>query len=103
MGFGTMIFATVMVNTSDDQKFSDTLANYGKTEDQDKSMAVANAALIFSMIMMAIMCIICVGYVIVASMLIHGARTSKPGLLMPWIILPIVSLFYDIIRIVGFL
>jgi len=106
MGFGTMIFATIMVNTSDDQKFSDTLANYGKTEDQgqaDKSMAVANAALIFSMIMMAIMCIICVGYVIVASMLIHGARTSKPGLLMPWIILTIVSLFYDVIRIIGFL
>jgi len=104
MGFGTMIFATVMVNTSDDQKFSDTLANYGKTEGQsDKSMAVANAALIFSMIMMAIMCIICVGYVIVASMLIHGARTSKPGLLMPWIILTIVSLFYDVIRIIGFL
>merc|ERR1711890_98236 len=60
-GLATMIFATVVVNTTDQQKMNEALSNFNnnfKTE--------ANVALIFSIVMMAILCIICVGYVIVA-------------------------------------
>jgi len=115
-GLATMIFATVVVNTTDQQKMNEALSNFNNnfntegdlgqgldTATSEEAKTAANVALIFSIVMMAILCIICVGYVIVASMLIHGARTSKPGLLMPWIILTIVSLIYDLIRIVGYL
>ena len=68
--------------------------------------------------MMAILLIICIGYVVVASLLIHGARKvglrsicaklflyicfqEKPGLLMPWIILTVISLIFDVIQIIG--
>merc|ERR1712080_127976 len=98
-GLATMIFATVVVNTTDQQKMNEALSNFNNnfntegdlgqgldTATSEEAKTAANVALIFSIVMMAILCIICVGYVIVASMLIHGARTSKPGLLMPWFI-----------------
>ena len=68
---------------------------------------------------MAILLIICIGYLVVASLLIHGARKvgfrklrkeehffiaffqGKPGLLMPWIILTVISLIFDVIQIIG--
>jgi len=50
---------------------------------------------------MAILLIICIGYVVVASMLIHGARKEKPGLLMPWIVLTIISLILNLVQLIG--
>jgi len=62
----------------------------------------ANVALGFAIAMSAIMLILCLGLVIVTSMLIHGARKGRPGLLMPWIVLTIISFIYYIVRIIGF-
>ena len=70
--------------------------------------------------MMAILLIICIGYVVVASLLIHGARKvglrsicaklflytcfqEKPGLFMPWIILTVISFIFDWIEIIGYM
>merc|ERR1719495_822039 len=93
----------------------DTLKSVGDDEGQqigrdlDKSLndfhaakAGANAALGVAIAMSAILCLLCLGFVIVASMLIHGARKGRPGLLMPWIVLTIISFIYYIVRIIGF-
>merc|ERR1719305_2240894 len=57
--------------------------------------------LAFTTAIMAILLIICIGYLVVASLLIHGARKGKPGLLMPWIIVTVISLIFDVIQIIG--
>jgi len=69
--------------------------------DLNAAKAGATAALGFAIAMSAIMCILCLGMVIVASMLIHGARKGRPGLLMPWLVLTIISFIYYIVRIIG--
>ena len=71
--------------------------------------------------MLAILLIICIGYVVVASMLIHGARKvtvkiapmtnvfiyfnfslqAKPGLMMPWLVLTIISLLLNLVQVIG--
>ena len=68
---------------------------------------------------MAIFLILCIGYVVVASLLIHGARKvglrsicanfsyicfqGRPDLLMPWIILTVISFIFDWILIIGYM
>merc|ERR1712055_177507 len=49
----------------------------------------------------AITLIICIGYVVIASLLIHGARKEKASLLMPWMILTIFALIWDAVQIIG--
>jgi len=44
---------------------------------------------------MTIFLVICIGYVVVASLLIHGARKGRPDLLMPWIILTVITLILN--------
>jgi len=63
--------------------------------------AVVDAALAWSIAVMAITLIICVLYVVIASLLIHGARKEKPGLLMPWLMLTVFSLVWNIIQLIG--
>merc|ERR1712107_149747 len=45
----------------------------------------------------------CLGYAVVASILIHGARKGRPDLLMPWIILTVISFIFDWILIIGYM
>ena len=64
---------------------------------------------------MAIFLIICIGYVVVASLLIHGARKvglrgicanffqGRPDLWLPWIILTVISFIFDWIEIIGYM
>jgi len=85
---------------SDGQNLGQDLQN--AANDLQNAQTGTNVALGFGIAMTAVLCLICLGYVIVASMLIHGARKSKPGLLMPWIILTVISLIYDIVRIIGY-
>jgi len=79
----------------------------GLTQEQRDAFAslgggdTTTAVLAFTTAMMAILLIICIGYVVVASLLIHGARKEKPGLFMPWIILTVISLIFDVIQIIG--
>jgi len=49
----------------------------------------------------AITLIICIGYLVIASLLIHGARKGNPSLLMPWIIFTIFSLVWNAVQIIG--
>ena len=68
--------------------------------------------------MMVVLLVICILYVIVASLLIHGARKvlknptslqqsdennhpqGKAGLLIPWIVLTVITFIYDCIKII---
>merc|ERR1719342_1047445 len=61
----------------------------------------AEEVAIFFFVMGASLLLVCIGYVVVASLLIHGARKEKPGLMMPWIILTVISLIFDVIQIIG--
>merc|ERR1712080_211757 len=74
-----------------------------ETEDRREEGEVDNGAMISAIAMMVIICIMCLGYVAVASLLTHGARKSKPGYLMPWIILTVIAFVFDIIEIIGYL
>merc|ERR1712055_741851 len=67
-----------------------------------ESRAAVNTAATFGIVVTSIMLIIYILYVVVASMLIHGARKEKPGLMMPWIVLTIVYLIWDIVQIIGY-
>jgi hypothetical protein len=87
--------------TIEDSGLSQTL-----TQEQGDALAglggdTTTTFLAFTTALMAILLIICIGYLVVASLLIHGARKGKPGLLMPWIILTIISLIFDLIQILG--
>merc|ERR1712142_23700 len=48
-------------------------------------------------VIVVVFLLISVLYIGIASALIHGARTGRPGLLMPWIVLTGVTLFLDVI------
>merc|ERR1711872_192485 len=54
---------------------------------------------IVGIIVLVVLLLIAVLYLGIASALIHGARTGRPGLLMPWIVLTAVTLFLDVINI----
>merc|ERR1712096_503907 len=45
--------------------------------------------------------IICVFYIIIASLLIHGARTGRPSLLTPWIVLTAISMVLQVFNVVA--
>merc|ERR1712179_841552 len=97
---GTTIFATVAVNTVDwSSAFANVTSNSGNTypgvgdrfdsgsDGGGSAKTGVNMAMGFAIAMSAILCIICLGYLIVASMLIHGTRKettagragSRPG------------------------
>jgi len=50
--------------------------------------------------MMIVLLIICILYVVIASLLIHGARKGKPGLLIPWIVLTVITYIYDCVQLI---
>eukprot|EP00092_Neocalanus_flemingeri_P025004 GFUD01027116.1.p1 GENE.GFUD01027116.1~~GFUD01027116.1.p1 ORF type:complete len:177 (+),score=20.52 GFUD01027116.1:77-607(+) len=45
--------------------------------------------------------IVCVFYIVIASLLIHGARTGRPGFLTPWLVLTAVSMALQLVNVVG--
>merc|ERR1712130_1088908 len=59
-----------------------------------------NAILVVALGFMVVLLIICILYVIVASLLIHGARKGKPGLLIPWVVLTAITFIYDCAKII---
>jgi uncharacterized membrane protein YhaH (DUF805 family) len=71
----------------------------GSNEDGIDADAI-NTILIFAIGMMVVLLVICILYVIVASLLIHGARKGKAGLLIPWIVLTVITFIYDCIKII---
>merc|ERR1712045_957097 len=79
------------------QEQKDAMAGLGLSGD---AQSVTTTVLAWATAMMAILLIICIGYVVVASMLIHGARKEKPGLLMPWIVLTIISLILNLVQLI---
>jgi len=96
------------------RNFGNTLNNLGDEEGKqigkdlddafnkfDSAKTGANVTLGFAIAMSVIMLILCLGLVIVTSMLIHGARKGRPGLLMPWIVLTIISFIFYVVRIIG--
>jgi len=96
--FGQFNFTSQDASLSQEQK--EAISNLGLglsgNAQQDTTTVLA-----WTTAMMAILLIICIGYVVVASMLIHGARKEKPGLLMPWIVLTIISLVLNLVQIIG--
>jgi len=65
------------------------------------AQVVVGAAMAWFIAVLAITLIICILYVVIASLLIHGARKEKPGLLMPWLCLTVFSLVWNIIQLIG--
>jgi len=59
-----------------------------------------NNVLGFAVVMMVVLLVICILYVIVASLLIHGARKGKPGLLVPWMVLTVITLIYAMVQLI---
>jgi amino acid transporter len=59
--------------------------------------------LVIAFAFLAVYLIVCLGYVVVASLLIHGARTAKPGLMMPWIILTAIGFVLDLISMIRYI
>merc|ERR1712226_547624 len=53
----------------------------------------------FTMIFIVLAIVICVFMIVVASILIHGARMERPDFLMPWIVVEIFALFFVLIQI----
>eukprot|EP00090_Calanus_glacialis_P033709 TRINITY_DN5607_c0_g1_i3.p1 TRINITY_DN5607_c0_g1~~TRINITY_DN5607_c0_g1_i3.p1 ORF type:complete len:170 (-),score=45.10 TRINITY_DN5607_c0_g1_i3:110-619(-) len=50
---------------------------------------------------LSIVLIICVFYIIISSLLIHGARTGRPGFLTPWLVLTIISMGFQVLNVIG--
>jgi len=84
-----------LASFSQDQK--NTLTNLGLSGD---AQTITTTVLAWTTAMMAILLILCIGYVVVASMLIHGARKAKPGLMMPYLVLTIISLLLNLVQII---
>jgi len=77
----------------------DQIANtFGNGGGSDKE--AINGALGGAFVLMIALLVICVLYVVVASLLIHGARKGKPGLLMPWLVLTVISFIYDLVQLI---
>merc|ERR1712179_505418 len=49
----------------------------------------------------AVVYIICVFYIVIASLLIHGARTGRPGYLTPWLVLTAISIVLQVLNVIG--
>merc|ERR1711936_358904 len=45
--------------------------------------------------------LLCLFYLVTASLLIHGARKGKAGLLVPWMVVTFLSLVYDLVQIIA--
>merc|ERR1712243_2802 len=52
-------------------------------------------------ITLGIVLAICAFYIIIASLLIHGARTSRPGFLTPWLVLTGISMVFQVLNVIG--
>jgi len=50
---------------------------------------------------LAIVLAICAFYIIIASLLIHGARTGRPGYLTPWLVLTGISIVLQVLNVIG--
>merc|ERR1712098_285499 len=44
---------------------------------------------------------VCAFYIIIASLLIQGARTSRPGFLTPWLVLTGISMVLQVLKVIG--
>merc|ERR1712025_1094526 len=44
---------------------------------------------------------ICAFYIIIASLLIQGARTSRPGFLTPWLVLTGISMVLQVLKVIS--
>jgi len=47
--------------------------------------------------------LICALYIIIASLLIHGARKGRPGMLIPWLIHTTISMVLEIAVVIKYL
>lgn len=61
----------------------------------------AESAAAWMIAVYAITLFICIGYLVLASLLIHGARKGNPKLLLPWLIFTIFSLVWNAVQIIG--
>merc|ERR1712013_85362 len=55
----------------------------------------------FAIAMMVLLTLLCLFYLVTASLLIHGARKGKAGLLVPWMVVTFLSLVYDLVQIIA--
>merc|ERR1719376_839844 len=64
--------------------------------DEDASAAVG--IVVYATVAIALA--ICVFYIIIASLLIHGARKGRPGFLTPWLVLTVISMLLQILEVI---
>merc|ERR1719228_2606254 len=74
---------------------------HSSLDDGSKQDGAVQAAGIFTYVVMTILLILCIFYIIISSLLIHGARTGRPGLLMPWIVLTCISMVLNVLNVIG--
>jgi len=55
----------------------------------------------YAIAMMVMLTLLCLFYLVTASLLIHGARKGKAGLLVPWMVETFLGLVYDLVQIIG--
>jgi len=60
----------------------------------------AQGAGIVVWITIIVLFLICVFYIVIASLLIHGARTGRHGLLAPWLVLTGISMVLQVLNVV---
>jgi hypothetical protein len=68
----------------------------------EDGLDVANIANGFAIAVSAIGLAIFVFYIVIASLLIHGARTENSCMIMPWLILTVIGLVYDIVLFIQY-
>jgi len=75
--------------------FNQTLDTFAGLSNDD-----VGAAKIAVVVVTAILLVLCIFWIITCSLLIHGARKGKPGLLMPWYIVTAIGICFSVIQIV---
>jgi len=99
IGVGVTIFMIVGYALVSD--FLGTELNRNQHRNNDSAALVLGASNIVVYVTTSIILIICIFYIIISSLLIHGARTSRPSLLTPWLILTAISMVLQVLKLIA--
>jgi len=69
-------------------------------KDQQGLKEASTAAGTVGIVVTSIMLVVYILYIAIGSMLIHGARTGNPRLLMPWLVLTSIYIIWDVLKVI---
>merc|ERR1712212_1033 len=98
---GTIACLAVLVGYSvaSDEVFDAVVEQHPEVGDLDGDVSEAIGIVVY--VTVAIALAICVFYIIIASLLIHGARKGRPGFLTPWLVLTVISMLLQILEVIS--